>query len=100
MKTTALALAAALTALVLPAAPARAAEPADILARAKEAAGGKAWDAVRTLHTHARIATSGLAGPADGWDDLRNGRFVDTYNLGPVSGAGGFDGKAAWSQDA
>lgn len=99
MKTTTLTLAAALT-LLLPATPARAADPAEILARAKEAAGGKAWDAVHTLHTRARIATSGLAGPADGWDDLRNGRFVDTYNLGPVTGAGGFDGKAAWTQDA
>ncbi len=100
MKTTALTLAAALTALLLPAAPARAADPADILARAKEAAGGKAWDAVHTLHTRARIATGGLAGPAEGWDDLRNGRFADTFDLGPVTGAGGFDGKATWTQDA
>ena len=100
MKTTALTLAAALTALLLPAAPARAADPADILARAKEAAGGKAWDAVHTLHTRARIATSGLAGPADAWDDLRNGRFADSFDLGPVTGAGGFDGKATWTQDA
>jgi hypothetical protein len=93
MKTTAL----ALTLLLLPAA--RAADPAGILARAKEAAGGKAWDAVKTLHTRARIATSGLTGTADAWDDLRNGRFVDTYDLGAVTGAGGFDGKTTWSQD-
>jgi hypothetical protein len=77
---------------------AHAADPASILARAKEAAGGKGWDAVHTLHTVAKVSTGGLSGPAEAWDDLRTGHFVDTYSLGPVQGAEGFDGKA-WSQD-
>jgi hypothetical protein len=75
-------------------------DPAGVLAQAKEAAGGQAWDGVRTLHIRARIATSGLAGPAESWDDVLTGRFLDTYTLGPVSGAEGYDGKTAWSQDA
>ena len=77
---------------------ARAADSAAILARAKEATGGKAWDSVRVLHTRVRAATGGLSGPAESWDDLRTGHYVDTYALGPVQGAEGFDGKA-WSQD-
>lgn len=48
---------------------AHAADPREILARSKEAAGGKAWDAVRTLHVRVKIETSGLwaAGCAPPW---------------------------------
>ena len=78
---------------------AHAADPAAVLARAKEASGGKGWDAVHVLHTVTRVSTGGLSGPAECWEDLRKGHFVDTYSLGPVQGAEGFDGKA-WSQDS
>lgn len=74
-------------------------DPAAILARAKEAAGGKAWDAVRTLRTRAQVSTSGLSGPAESLEDVRTGRFLDTFTLGPYKGAEGFDGKIAWTQD-
>ena len=40
-------------------------DPQTILARAKEAAGGKAWDGVRSLHTRAKASTGGLSGAAD-----------------------------------
>jgi len=91
-----------LTAIFLLAAPlprAHAQDPAEILARAKDAAGGKAWDAVRALHTHARISASGLSGTVDVWDDVRTGRHFDTFTLGPYKGAQGYDGKAAWEMD-
>lgn len=78
---------------------ARAADPTALLARAKEAAGGKAWDSVHVLHTRVRASTGGLSGPAESWDDVRAGHYVDTYALGPVQGAEGFDGQA-WSQDS
>lgn len=90
-----------LAALILAAAApwVRAEDPVEILARAKAAAGGPAWDAVRVLHTQLRISTGGLSGTADSREDLRTGRFVDTFSLGPVEGAEGFDGKVKWSQD-
>ncbi|HSS47726.1 MAG TPA: aspartyl protease family protein [Thermoanaerobaculia bacterium] len=88
-----------LVVFLAPASRAQLPEPAGVLARVKEAAGGSAWDAVRTLHIRARVATSGLAGPAESWDDVLTGRFLDTYTLGPVSGAEGYDGKTSWSQD-
>lgn len=69
------------------------------LARAKEASGGSAWDAVRSLHTRARVETGGLSGTAESWEDVRTGRAVQEYEIGPVRGADGFDGKAAWSLD-
>lgn len=78
---------------------AHAEDPAEILARAREAAGGRAWDNVRSLRTRVRVSTGGLSGTAESWEDVLTGRFLDTFSLGPVTGAEGFDGQIAWSQD-
>ena len=77
-----------------------AADPRSLLARAKEAAGGKAWNSVRTLHSTIRMEVGGLKGRSESWTDLPGGRFADRYQLGPASGANGFDGRTAWEQDA
>lgn len=74
--------------------------PAALLARAKEASGGRAWDDVKTLYTRAKVSTGGLDGIVESWEDVRTGRFVATYKLGPVQGADGFDGKVSWTQDS
>lgn len=81
------------------ASPAEAAEPQEILARTKAASGGAAWDAVRTIHSKVRVETGGITGTAESWDDVRTGRFVDAFQLGPMTGAEGFDGMKRWSQD-
>lgn len=86
--------------LLLAASAASAADPQTVLLRAKEAAGGDAWDRVRTLHVAAEVATGGLTGKAESWDDVAGCRFTDSFALGPISGAGGFDGTSAWSQDS
>lgn len=70
-----------------------------ILEKAKQASGGAAWDALRSAHAKVKIATGGLTGTAESWEDLLKGRFADTYQLGPVSGGDGFDGTTVWSQD-
>lgn len=75
-------------------------DPKTILAWSREAAGGKAWDDVRSLHTRAKVSTGGLSGEAESWEDVRTGRFVTSFALGPVTGAEGFDGEASWTQDA
>ncbi|MEW6365718.1 MAG: aspartyl protease family protein [Acidobacteriota bacterium] len=85
--------------LLLATTTAHAADPQGTLARAKAATGGHAWDGVRTIHTKVKVSTGGLTGVAESWDDLLSGRFADTYELGPVVGAEGFDGKVSWSQD-
>lgn len=69
------------------------------LARAKEAAGGIAWDTKRALHSELEVQASGLAGKAEAWEDLLTGRATTTFTLGPVSGAMGFDGEQVWTQD-
>lgn len=72
----------------------------DLLAKAKQASGGDAWDAIRTTYSRAKVTTGGLSGPAESWDDNLGGRYVEKYRLGPASGAEGFDGKIVWSQDS
>jgi hypothetical protein len=72
---------------------------AEVLAQAKTAAGGGAWDTVRFVRTRARIETSGLAGPIEILEDTRTGSYLNKYDLGAVRGAEGFDGKTSWTQD-
>ena len=77
-----------------------ASDPKALLTRAKEAAGGDAWNQVRTLRSAGALETGGLKGRVESWTDLTRARFVDRYELGPASGANGFDGKTAWEQDS
>src|SRR5260221_14530532 len=71
----------------------------EILAKAKQVTGGDAWNSIRTSHSQAKLSTSGLTGKGESWDDVLTGRHVDRYELGPSSGAEGFDGRIVWSQD-
>ena len=86
--------------LALCATPATADRAQDVLAQAKLAAGGSAIDAVRTTHAQMTLTTGGLTGTASSIEDNQTGRYVDSFELGPVKGANGFDGQTAWSQDA
>ena len=72
---------------------------ADVLARAKAAAGGQAWDAARFVRTKSHVETSGLKGTAESFEDARTGAYVDTFDLGAFKGASGFDGTTVWEQD-
>jgi hypothetical protein len=72
----------------------------EILAKAKQAAGGDGWDAIRTTYSTGKLTTSGLTGQAESREDNLTGRYVEKYTLGPSSGAEGFDGKMVWSQDS
>jgi hypothetical protein len=71
-----------------------------LLARVKEATGGAAWDRITSTHSTVVLETGGLKGTAEGFEDVLTGRSVTHYELGPVSGANGFDGKKIWSQDS
>ena len=73
---------------------------AAVLNRAKEASGGKAWDAVATRHVRARLHAGGLDGSAESIEDVRSGHHALSYTLGPLKGAQGFDGTTSWTQDA
>lgn len=76
-----------------------AANPADVLAAAKNASGGAAWDKHTSLHTLVALRTGGFTGQAERWSEMRSGRSYMRFELGPMAGAMGFDGKIAWTQE-
>jgi hypothetical protein len=86
-------------ALVLLAPCVHAEDAAEILARSKDASGGAAWDIAHSWHGDGKIIAGGLSGEYHVTVDLLRGRSVDTYKLGPVDGADGYDGTLAWSRD-
>ena len=71
-----------------------------MLAAAKEASGGAAWDALRSQHSKVSIRAGDVTGAAERWSEILTGRSRIAYTIGPIAGAAGFDGRIAWSQDA
>lgn len=80
--------------------PAAGPDPQAVLAKVKQATGGAAWDRITSTHSTVVLETGGLKGTAEGFEDVLTGRSVAHYELGPITGANGFDGKTVWSQDA
>lgn len=72
---------------------------ADILSANKAASGGAVWDGKTVLKTDYAYSGQGLTGKAHSLSDLKTGRFADTFEIGPVAGANGFDGTHAWAKD-
>lgn len=70
-----------------------------ILDKAKQAAGGDAWDKVRTLYSKGKSKISGVDADRDEWIDLQRLRYAEKLHYGPISGGLGFDGKAAWGKE-
>jgi hypothetical protein len=83
-----------------PAAPPAPDDGRAVFARVKAATGGSRWDEVAGDHRVGALATAGVVGKTESWSDARACRFVDRYELGPMKGAEGFDGRRAWSQDS
>ncbi len=73
--------------------------PKEILRANKEATGGAAWNSLRTTHVTATLATGGLEGTAESWEETLTGRTSSRFALGPLKGAEGFDGKVSWQED-
>jgi predicted aspartyl protease len=73
---------------------------AALLAGARAAAGGAAWDRLGALRAEGRILTSGLQGSWQESADLRRGRFRTAVDVGVFRVSEGFDGRDRWRQDA
>ena len=54
---------------------------------------------LESIHAVGSMQSLGISGRAQEWDDVRGVRFTVDQNAGPLSGASGWDGKVAWSQD-
>ncbi|HTA66052.1 MAG TPA: peptide-binding protein, partial [Xanthomonadaceae bacterium] len=70
-----------------------------IFARAKAASGGAHWDAIGSWRADGTASTGGMSGAFQVTVDARTGRSADAYQIGPVEGADGFDGKQSWRRD-
>jgi hypothetical protein len=74
-------------------------DPAEILAAAKAASGGSAWDTHTSLHTLVALRAGGHVGEVERWSEIGTGRSYLRFELGPMSGAMGFDGTVAWTRE-
>jgi|HubBroStandDraft_1064217.scaffolds.fasta_scaffold00037_26 hypothetical protein len=70
-----------------------------LLAAARRATGGPAWDRVHVLHQQMSLSAGGLDGTIETWADPAHGRYAQHYVLGPDRGAEGWDGQGGWSVD-
>jgi hypothetical protein len=82
------------------AAPAPLPSAQEVLARAKAAAGGAAWDRVTYVSSRAWLVTGKLKGELEELECVVDGRNVSRYDMGSLRGANGYDGRTGWSQDA
>ena len=84
-----------------PARSAQAGRGVDAILQASSAALGLgALGSVHTLHLRGTSVVVGVSGTAEAWQDLRDGRFAQFSDAGPLSGAQGYDGTQAWNRDA
>lgn len=70
-----------------------------VLAKAKVAMGGAAWDQVTHLSSRGTLATGGMKGTLEELESITDGRNVSRYDLGPMKGSNGFDGITGWTED-
>ncbi|HEX3407998.1 MAG TPA: aspartyl protease family protein [Caulobacteraceae bacterium] len=72
--------------------------PAQVL-DANHAAMGASLDGAGAIDERYRYDGQGMTGEVKSVFDLQGGGFVDTQDIGPTTGASGFDGKTAWMRD-
>jgi hypothetical protein len=70
-----------------------------VLRHAAAAADEPRWSSVRFIRVKGKLTTSGLSGTFETLFDARTGHYRNSQQLGPVSGADGFDGTVVWQQD-
>ncbi len=89
--------------LLLLAGPGRAGDDAESartwLEKSHQAAGGSAWDEVRTSRARFDLQLPGLAGTAEASTDVVTGRYVNDATLGPYRFVNGLDKDLPWSKD-
>lgn len=74
-------------------------DPIVILAQAKAATGGAAWDDFRSQHSLVKITTNIREGKAERWASILTGRSRLRLEMGLIDVILGYDGIASWSQE-
>lgn len=73
--------------------------PGGVLAANKTATGGNAWNGKVVISIDGDYSGQGLTGTTHTISDLKDGRSVSTFKVGPATGASGFDGVTPWQKD-
>lgn len=73
--------------------------PTALLAAAKEATGGSAWDALRTQHTRVHINAGAREATAERWASLLTGRSRMQLDISGRVAVTAFDGFVPWSKE-
>lgn len=68
-----------------------------VLAQAKAASGGRAWDHIHTMRIEATRTMLGRSGTSTTLLNFRTGSMVSHAKLGGMTIANGFDGKMGWT---
>jgi hypothetical protein len=76
-----------------------AARGAALLAQAKAASGGPAWDALGGWHESGAAIVGGVQGTYDTWCDLRRMGMANHHVLAGAAQMRGFDGATVWISD-
>jgi hypothetical protein len=79
--------------------PAASASSKSLLDDLRKAMLSRPLSSLTSIHTVGSMESLGITGRAQEWDDVRDVRFTIDQNAGPLSGASGWDGRVAWSQD-
>ncbi len=87
------------SAALLTAGAAGAQDAGGVLAANRAASGGAAFAGKGTLEIRYAYSGQGMTGTARTIYDIASGAFVDTADIGPTTGANGFDGRQAWMRD-
>ncbi len=75
-----------------------ASDPHRVLAEARVASGGRAWDRVKSLRIRYAVRVDGRSGTIDDLEDVATGRFVTREVLPAHTSADGFDGVSVWTR--
>ncbi|MDQ2859846.1 MAG: aspartyl protease family protein [Pseudomonadota bacterium] len=78
---------------------AQAEDASSVLASNRAATGGGAFAGKGAMEVRYAYAGQGMTGTVGSTYDVATGAFLDTADIGPTTGGGGFDGRQAWMKD-
>jgi len=87
------------SAIALASGAAQAQDVSGVLAANRAATGGAAFAGKGALAVKYAYAGQGMTGTVGSTYDVATGAFVDSFAVGPLTGASGFDGAGAWMKD-
>ena len=75
------------------------ASPADVLDANRSATAGQGANSNQAIAVEFAYAGQGMTGAVQSRADLAHGWWADAFEIGPATGANGFDGAKAWAKD-